>query len=178
MKKIIVRRGSLIIAILLIVISVIVNNNLSESKETPEKKEFSTESPLVKVYESESSITDMNIQLNGRLSAVNKVDIYGEVSGRVLPAQKVFKDGVQFNKGETLFKLNNQTERLGIVANRSSFLSVLTGIQAELAVDYAENFENWNTYVRNFDPEKNLVNLPTVSNEKEKKFLIQNIIFI
>jgi membrane fusion protein (multidrug efflux system) len=46
----------------------------------------------------------------------------------------------------------------------------------DLRFDYSESFEYWQTYINNFDLNKNLVQLPCPINENEK-YLINGRIY-
>jgi multidrug efflux pump subunit AcrA (membrane-fusion protein) len=117
------------------------------------------------------------MELSGRLSAREKIDIYSEVTGQLMTSGKQFREGVSFFTGDTLLYLNDEDSRLKLQASRSTFQSLLTGIQANLATDFSENFSIWQKYMNDFDPLNELEELPQVFDQKEKNFLITQQVY-
>lgn len=177
MKKLLIRRISLIAAIVFIVFSCIISSALESQKKAPKKSGSNKELPLVKVFVKSQQNDPIYMELSGRLSAREKIDIYSEVTGQLMTSGKQFREGVSFFTGDTLLYLNDEDSRLKLQASRSTFQSLLTGIQANLATDFSENFSIWQKYMNDFDPLNELEELPQVFDQKEKNFLITQQVY-
>src|SRR5690606_1227959 len=119
--------------------------------------------------------TAMN--LTGRLISEDRLDVYAEVTGRLMTMGKQFKEGARFNRGEVLLRLDNSDGLMNLIATRANFQSALTQILADVATDYPDSFDAWNNYVLKFDPESRLPELPEVNDQKLKNFLVANKIY-
>lgn len=109
--------------------------------------------------------------IKGRAVALDRIEVFAEVNGLVLPGSKAFRTGVRFEKGEPLLQLDAGEQEMTLVAQRSAFLQLLTGILPDLKIDYPEAYEAWRNYTGAFDVRKLLTELPEIKSEKEKFFL-------
>jgi multidrug efflux pump subunit AcrA (membrane-fusion protein) len=177
MKKVLIRRISLLAAIVFIIFSYIIGSTLQSQKKAPKKSRKPMELPLVNVFAKAQQNEMIYIDLSGRLSARDKIDIYAEVTGQLMASGKQFREGVSFEKGDTLLHLNDEDSRMSIQATRSTFQSLLTSIQADLATDFSENFPIWQKYMNDFNVQNELLELPEITDQKEKNFLISNQVY-
>ncbi len=176
MNKLKIRRTSLL-AIVIIIVSVIGFKFLSGLKEAPKKDSGKAKIIKVEVMDIKNEDVTADISVNGRLNSKYKIDIFTEVTGRLLPSKKSFKEGVKFKRGEVLLKLDDANYRLNLNATRSSFHSLLTQLLAEVKIEYPDNFSKWESYINNFNPESNIKELPKVLNNKEKNYLVSKNVY-
>ncbi len=118
-----------------------------------------------------------HISATGRVVSDKNIDIYSEVNGIMDLKYDRFKVGNSFKKGDIMIKLNDEESRLSYLAQKSEFLSLLTSIISDLKMDYPQAFDKWNKYISDYSIEKNLKDLPAVSNDKEKFFLASRKVF-
>ena len=177
MKSLLLRRVSVIAAVVVIALSIAINKFLASQKEAPDRAPTTVEVPLVNTFKAEAEQSGVAINLTGRLAAVDKMEVYAEVTARLRSSGKLFREGAAFRKGEPLLSLDNGDSRMNLIAARAGFQSALTQIQADLATDYPAHFDAWSRYLQDFDPEKSLVDLPEVTDQKEKNFLVANNIY-
>jgi multidrug efflux pump subunit AcrA (membrane-fusion protein) len=144
---------------------------LSQLLKAPEKDVAKARITKVDVMQVENSDAQANIAINGRLMSKYKIDIFTEVSGKLLPANKPFKEGVTFNKGEALLRSDDTNYRMNLNATRSSFNSLLIQLLAEIKIEYPESFDAWNNYIDNFKAEQSIADLPELTNAKAKKYI-------
>jgi multidrug efflux pump subunit AcrA (membrane-fusion protein) len=111
------------------------------------------------------------ITTSGNLRAKNRVELYSEVQGIFNSSKRAFKAGTWYRKGETLLSLDNKEEVISLKAQKSSFYNQVVTLIPDLRLDYPETIDKWNEYIKNFDVEKILPNLPIPATEKEKLFL-------
>ncbi len=111
------------------------------------------------------------VKANGNLVASRKVEIYSEVQGIFKESTKPFKSGQSFRKGEILMDIDSREFYTSLLAQRSSLYDLITGMMPDLKFDYPKSFKNWESYLKNFDLNKNLSPLPEPVNDKEKYFV-------
>jgi membrane fusion protein (multidrug efflux system) len=177
MKAVLLRRISVIAAVAIIAGSIGINKFLAAQKEPPKKEPKSNTTPVVKTLTVQQDSIATAINTTGRLIATDKIDVYAEVTGRLRATGKPFKDGASFKKGNVLLSLDNSDSRMSLVATRANFQSALTLLQADLATDYPDNFEKWDKYMIDFNPEKSIKALPVIDNQQEKNFLVSRNIY-
>ena len=176
MNKLLARRVFTVLALVLIVGGVMLKNYLTSLKEPPRQKQ-EIPAQKVKVIEVQNEELETDILLTGRLQSSNKFDVYSEVTGRLLPGSRTFKEGTVFRKGEVLFQLDNTDARLNLVALRSSFQSNLTQLLPDLKIDYPAELPNWQEYLKSFNPENRIQTLPQVNNAQLKNLLVTRNIY-
>ena len=177
MKKILIRRVYTLAALGVIILASLISNTLEAQKKAPTKNAALSSAPLVNVYKETTKDVSISIDLSGRLSSIEKINVYAEVSGQLQATGKKFREGISFTKGDTLIHINDTDSRLSLIAMRSGFLSLLTSIQTEMATDYSNTFTNWQNYISSFEPENNLEALPEVESQKEKNFLVTKNVY-
>ena len=120
---------------------------------------------------------DQKITISGRLQSIEKVQIASEVPGRALKTNKILNEGVRYQKGETLVKIDKEQQILNLKAQKSQFQSALVRIMSQIQLDYPEDHLKWDAYLQSFDPSIDLPELPEVNNDQLKYFLAANNIF-
>ena len=80
---------------------------MSASKVAPEKK---TEKIVNSVFSSkvENVTIPISIETSGSVLAKDRMVIYSEVQGVFLNTSKAFKAGINYRKGESLIRINNE----------------------------------------------------------------------
>ncbi|MGD1843778.1 MAG: efflux RND transporter periplasmic adaptor subunit [Salibacteraceae bacterium] len=134
-----------------------------KSKTKPVKK--------VLVQKAVPTAINLTIDLTGRLLAREKIEVFSEVTGKMLETGKPFKEGVVFSKGEALLQLDNRESKLALVSERSNFLNLLTQVLPDLKLDFPYRFGVWETFAARIDPMQALPELPEVKELKERNFL-------
>ena len=115
------------------------------------------------------------IESSGVLEALEKLELYSEVQGMMLPDGGKFKEGVSFSAGQTLIAVKANDIQAQLVAQRSSFQRLLTSVMADMRLDYNDQFSGWNTYLTNMNVEKALAELAVVSSEQLNFFLLVEV---
>lgn len=117
------------------------------------------------------------IPITGRLIPKQSVMIYAEVGGRAMFGSKPFKEGVSFNQGDVLLRINSDELQSSLNARRSSFQSLLASVIPDLKLDFSNDATEWEDYLFQLDTEKKLPPLPEVEDKKLKLFLSGRQIF-
>ena len=117
--------------------------------------------------------TDIYSEINiiGKTVGKQKIEIFSEVSGVLENTSKDFLEGVSYNKGQVLLRINNDENYMSLVSQRSSLLNLITKIIPDLKFDYPKSYENWKNYLENFEIEKTTQDLPKAENNQEKYYI-------
>ena len=167
------RQISIIAALALLLIGVFFYQNLKSQKAPPPRKpaaEAFTRS--VEVFRAQNENITSDLMVQGRLVAWDKIDIFAEVSGKLLNSSKPFKVGSYFGKGTVLLQIDDTEAKLSLLAQKSTLLNSIAQILPDLKIDYPASFPNWNAYVTNFDMEASIKELPAAQTEQERLFII------
>ncbi|MFK8056507.1 MAG: efflux RND transporter periplasmic adaptor subunit [Saprospiraceae bacterium] len=165
------RRLSIVIAVFVLLGGYMAMKAVSAQKEPPPKKERKQSIREVAVRNVELSSVDVDLSLQGRLVAFETVPVIAEVTGVFEGSDRAFKEGVFYKKGDMLARINNTEARYALLAQKSQLAKTLATVMPELKIDYASTFPAWDTYLRNFDPEKALAPLPEVTDASARYFL-------
>ncbi len=111
------------------------------------------------------------VNANGNLIASRKMELYSEVQGIMLETNKPFKPGQSFKKGDVLLRLDSREFYTSLLSQRSALYDRIAAMMPDLKLDYPEAFERWNAYLKGFDLNKNIKNLPKSITDKDRFFV-------
>lgn len=169
--SVLTRRLSIVAALVILAVSLYVMTQFQSQVVKPEraqKVEVLRDVSLIKV--SNQNIGS-SLDIQGRLSAFEKIDIFTEVAGRLLESSKPIKVGNYFEEGSILMRIDNEEAHLNLLSQKSNLMNAITQLMPDLKIDYPESFQQWKTYLDEFDVNKNLKALPEPLNDKEKYFI-------
>ena len=170
MRKIIQSIVAILLAVLFVGGGVMLAKKLAGSKpELPKSTQGGAATIFTKVVVNES--IPVEVKATGQLMALNRMDLFSEVQGVMLPDQGKFKAGNRFSKGVSLLSINSEDFRANVVSQRSNLLNLITSALADLRLDFPNSFEKWNSYAKSFDINKTLAPLPEPSSDQEKLFI-------
>lgn len=170
MRKAIQSIASLVLAVLFVAGGVILAKKLAGSKPSLPK---STQGGAATIFTQTVKNTSVPISINatGKLMALNRMELFSEVQGVMMPDNGKFKAGNRYGKGASLLSISSADFRANLVSQRSNLLNLITSALADLRLDYPDAFEKWNSYASSFDIEKAVPTLPEPSSNKEKLFI-------
>lgn len=159
-----------VVGILIIIAGIKGFQVVGESKKKPASKKADK---ITTVFTENVSLSAVPVfvEATGVLEAVEKLELYSEVQGIMLPDGGKFKEGVAFRKGQVLLGLRSNDVQAQLVAQRSSFQRLITSVMPDLKLDFPEGFQTWSAYLNNLSVDKTLKELPDVKSEKLKLFL-------
>jgi len=161
---------TIIIGVLLIAAGAYIARDLA-TRERPQRPRKETAMPTVFIQEVDNSTVPVRVVESGRLMAKNRIEIFSEVQGVMESTGKEFKTGVRYRKGEVLVKIRDNDYYANLQAQKSNLQNLITSILPDLRLDYPEAYKKWDDYLRNFDMNKPIKELPEPSTEKEKFFV-------
>lgn len=110
-----------------------------------------------------------NVAIRGKIEALEKIDILAEVGG-IMNASRYF-EGNSFRKGETLLSINSDELAYSLKAQKSSLLNKVSGIIADLTLDFPNDAPVWQAFMNDIDIAKPLPELPVINDNNLKRFI-------
>ena len=114
---------------------------------------------------------EATLDVQGRLQAYNKIELYSEVGGVVEESSRPLKEGTYFPKGDIILRINDEEARLNLQAQKATLMNAIAQIMPDLKIDYPESFMTWELYLDEFDVDAPLPELPNALNQREKLFI-------
>lgn len=146
----------------------------------PEEREKPQETERrVTVFTDNVELGDITLELNttGSLQAKDRMELFSEVQGLMLPDAGRFKAGNSFSQGQALINLRSDDARANVVAQRSTFERTLSAIMADIRLDHPTEFFLWDAYLKQVDVNSSLPSLPEVTDPKLKSYLTGRSIY-
>ena len=111
------------------------------------------------------------ITITGRVKALQQIQLFSEVQGVLTGGDRPFRTGVRFREGEVLIRIDDTEASLALNAQRSRFLTTLSGILSTLKLDYPDAYSTWAGWAEEFDPTQSLPDLPETDDRQLRLFL-------
>lgn len=160
-----------LLGLVFLVICIIIAQILIGSKTPPQRNELSKAKKLVKIMVVKNEDLQPQTELLMNMNSRNKIELFTEVNGRLSTGGKEFREGTSYTAGEAILRLDDEEQRMNLLAQKAAFLNLLTGILPDLKLDYPDAYLDWEKYVMDFDETKSLPELPESRSSKEKFFL-------
>ena len=171
------RKISIVAGIAILIFGYIAMKQIANSKQPPKRKAQTSQKRMVLAQKVQNQDISVLVDINGKLTATNRIELFAEVSGKLKPTQKNFKTGSSYSQGETLIAIDDSEFKLNLFAAKSNFLNVLTQLLPDIKLDYSVDFSAWKTYVDQFQIEKPIADLPEIKSDKLKGFISSKNIF-
>ncbi|MCR9152587.1 MAG: HlyD family efflux transporter periplasmic adaptor subunit [Bacteroidetes bacterium] len=113
----------------------------------------------------------IRIPIDGPAQALNKIELFSEVSGLVGTQSQKFEEGASYKKGEVLLALENSEALSAYRSARSNFISLVGQVLPDLKLDYPDRYDTYYRYLQKLSAADNLPKPPTESDQKLKLFL-------
>jgi len=165
----------IIIGILIVGATLLVSKMIMGTKEEVAPNEMQETVPLVQVNQVELKDHVTKVEVYGYLNALNEVEFYPEVAGKLLNDN--FRKGVVFQKGDLIAQFDSKEFLNTLKSARSQFYSLLTNVIADLQFDFPKEAKDWKAYLDQIDFDKPLKDLPSVESKKLKTFLAAKGVF-
>jgi multidrug efflux pump subunit AcrA (membrane-fusion protein) len=159
---------SLIIGVVVLVAGIFGYKLISKSNEKPPKS-YSFNERIVQIKPVDNTTIPLKIEVNGRLKAVNRMDIIPEVTG--ILENNNFRPGATFQKGSLLYSVDNDENKSALEAQRSSFIGLVNGVLADIKIDFPDSYDKWKAYSEELSPNRSLPSIPEMDDPKLTRFL-------
>ncbi|MDP5171884.1 MAG: efflux RND transporter periplasmic adaptor subunit [Bacteroidia bacterium] len=168
---------SLVLFLLIVAGGIGISSRVSSQKQPAPKLPAIASVTQVSYLPVKNGTYPANVEVNGRLVARDKVEIFSEVGGTYRSGGKPFKEGVYFNKGQVLINMADREFAMNLRAQKSSLMNQITVLLPDLKSDYPESFPRWIAYLDSIDLDKALPEMPTPATDKERYFLTAKNIY-
>jgi RND family efflux transporter MFP subunit len=166
MRKIILA----ILGLLLITGAVFLGKYLIDKNQKPKRKfKKTTKSVFVETVKNKN--IPIVLSANGALVAKNRIDIFSEVQGILNSNSNVFKPGTTYNKGEILLQINNEEFLANLKSQRSNLYNLTIAILPDIRLDFNSEFKKWEQFLKEFNINKTVPEIPKFTSDKEKYFI-------
>jgi multidrug efflux pump subunit AcrA (membrane-fusion protein) len=158
----------------IIVLTIIISLSLTQTpiaEQVPDEEETARE-VTVMLAEPQNIVTD--IQITGRVTPVERIDVATEVQGVFRSGARPFRTGNRFQQGEVLVQLDDTDVALELNASRSRFASALSALLPAIRQDFPQAYEAWADYVEDFNPEMPVSDLPEIEQRQLQFFISAN----
>ncbi|MBU1099306.1 MAG: efflux RND transporter periplasmic adaptor subunit [Bacteroidetes bacterium] len=126
-----------------------------------------------------TSKTDLSnvVETTGRVNALNKIEVFAEVSGLLTQNSEKFKAGNYFKKGEQLVHIDDEVYKNNLYAQKSNLLNQITLLLPDISFDFPQSAQKWENYLNSFSFDSEIKPLPETSNSKERNYLAAKNIY-
>lgn len=159
----------IILVILAIGVTAGVLKMMGAFKEEKEIGEVKQSFKSVRINNVELSEYKADVEFSGKLSAIEKIDLYTEVGGLLLTED--FKTGNKFSKGAPIAQLNSTEFANNLKAAKTQLISQVSAIMGDLKIDYPQELNTWESFLNSIDVERTLPDLPKITDNKLKRFI-------
>lgn len=149
----------------------LMNKMASQKASTVSEKAPKKERRTIKTQSYVSGSEKNIITIDGRLQAHDRVMITSKVQGILQDNGKSLRAGRFINAGEPLFIIDNKEVSYALKAQRASLMTSITQMMPDLKFDYPQSFAAWDKYLREFNIERSIKELPIPVNDQEKFFV-------
>ncbi|MBC8376805.1 MAG: HlyD family efflux transporter periplasmic adaptor subunit [FCB group bacterium] len=144
---------------------------LMSMKSAPERKAQEDTRIVVATQEVVNSEIQITVPVMGKISAQEKITLFAEVSGILLPSENDFLAGYEYDRGDVMLQINSEESELNLKAQRSNLMTAVAALLPELKFDYPESYARWEGYLQAFDINGDTKALPEPLNERESYFV-------
>ncbi len=167
---------SAIAGILILALAIMLSKSLGNSGKPPARKSNKS-LKTVSTQVVENGSVQFQLPVYGKLQAHDRVQIFSEVNGILLPTSKKFLEGISYAKGERLLQIDNTEAMANLMAQRSNYLNAITAILPDLKIDYPTDYDHWLTYLENLDIDQAVPSPPKATGKKAELYLTSRGIY-
>ncbi len=119
----------------------------------------------------QTSHQNNQIEIQGRIRAENRLELFPEVQAKVLPGNKPFREGIVFDRDEAILQFDDEEARLQLYASRSQFQTLAASLLPDIRLDYPDHLNRYEQWYDSLHPEKTLPEVPDFDQRRMERFL-------
>ena len=112
----------------------------------------------------------VQIPSEGILQAYKRIRITSRVQGLMRAINPLFKPGQEYQSGQIIVKIEPAEFLANVISQRATLFNLITSILPDLNLDFPESYKIWNDYLKKFDLQKGVPQLPKMD-DKVKLFV-------
>lgn len=113
----------------------------------------------------------MQLVSYGQVLPNAEIDVAVEVQGKIIAGKRYLKPGVSFQKGDVLYRIDDQEARYNLESRKAQLSNLLVSSLPEIELDYPTEVKKWSSFLDAVVQQKRLPELPQIDNSKERAFL-------
>lgn len=143
------------------------------AKKKPHEKEMKEETKVVylPVRKVKNEEREMQIVSYGQVLANAEIDVAFEVQGKLEQGSSYLKPGMSFQKGQILYRVNNEEAFYTLSSRKIQLANLIVGILPDIELDFPSEKNKWTKFLDAIQPDRLLPELPTIQSDKERLFL-------
>jgi multidrug efflux pump subunit AcrA (membrane-fusion protein) len=162
--------------LIIIALAAMLSGKLADSA-TPPARKASRTLKTVSTQAVKNGPVQFELPIYGKLNAHDRIQLFSEVNGILLPTKKKFLEGVSYKKGERLLQIDNTEAMSNLMAQRSNYLNSITAVLPDLKIDYPTDYDHWLTYLENLDIDQAVPAPPHATGKKAELYLTSRGIY-
>ena len=152
----------------------ILNTNKKEVKEGSKEEKRIVYVPTSKVKNSMRSISLVSY---GQISPHTELLVSFEVQGKLERGNIIMKPGVNFRKGQILYRINNTEAFYTLSGRKSALANLVLNAMPDIEMDFPTEKDKWLQFLEDLSPALILPSFPKVKSDKERLFLTSRNIY-
>ncbi len=144
---------------------------LAGMKELPPERPKTVSTNFVKVNQVAYRELDTEVVAYGRITSSQPLSLIAEMGGRLFQGSVPLKPGINFRKGQLLYRINDAEARLTLQSRKSEFLNLIASSLPDFKIDFTDDYPAWQSYFESIEIDETLPELPEISSNKVKTFL-------
>lgn len=113
----------------------------------------------------------------GQISPHTELLVSFEVQGKLEKGNLTMKPGVNFRKGQILYRINNEEAFYTLSARKSALANLVLNLMPDIEMDFPLEKDKWLKFLEGLNPANILPTLPKAKTEKERLFLTSRNIY-
>lgn len=171
------RYFSFLIAGAIIIAGVVTGGILGKRNPDAKSEKPSRKAVALNIVTVSNGAVEFPVEMSGSIDALRKIEMYAEVSGVFRDGVRPFREGGFFRRGESLLVIEDSVFRNSVLAERSSFLNLVTLVLPDIIIDFPEESAKWKRYAESFRIESSLRPLPEPATDRERNYLAARNIY-
>lgn len=143
----------------------------TEEEHKAQAEQVIAASHLPEIITVQTSRQNNQIEIQGRVQAENRLELFPEVQAKVLTGKKPFREGVAFKKGEAILQFDDEEARLKLYASRSQFQTLAASLLPDIRLDYPDLLDRYEQWYDSLHPERTLPEIPDFEHQRMERFL-------
>jgi membrane fusion protein, multidrug efflux system len=119
----------------------------------------------------ENAEKEMQIISYGQVTPMSEIDVAVEVQGKLKEGALRMKPGVNFSKGQILYRVDNEEAFYSLSARKTQLSNLVVGAMPDIELDFPNEKNKWLNFMNAIKAESRLPELPFMNSSKEKMFL-------
>ncbi len=172
------KRSQIILFVIFLVFSGGAYLMLSKNKKKIEKSTKSEKKIVyVPVSKVKNKMKSFSLISYGQITPHTELIVSFEVQGKLEKGNLAMKPGVNFKKGQILYRINNEEAFYTLSGRKSALANLILSVMPDIEMDFPSEKDKWLQFLEDLNPALILPKFPKVNSDKERLFLTSRNIY-